>query len=87
VKASRRFARSARTPRPHCWATVEERRFEFDAASNAHIHTGIQPRGSPCPAQAAAILRIKSSCSTLLSAPIVNASSTPSESAYLMPSS
>jgi hypothetical protein len=36
---------------------------------------------------AAAILRIKSSCSPLLSAPTVNASSTPSESAYLMPSS
>ena len=41
----------------------------------------------PCSHYAAAILRIKSSCSALLSAPIVNASSTPELSANLIPSS
>ena len=39
------------------------------------------------PYYAAAILRIKSSCSALLSVPIVNASSTPELSANLIPSS
>jgi hypothetical protein len=45
--------------------------------------------GSGCPHQtyAAAMRRIRSSCSCLLSAPMVKASRIPSDSANLMPSS
>ena len=49
--------------------------------------TGTINTRNPAPQAAAAILRRRSSCSALLSAPIVKASRTPSDNAYFRASS